>query len=197
MNIEQAFEQAEKEQSKLLPDDITKLNGLSSPKIWHLLNNLCAQAERYLEIGTYMGSSLMAALHKNKTQATAIDNFCMKPKLRGHFFHNTRGFSFDFIEQDCFLVDPGKIGPFDLYFFDGEHTYEAQYNAIKHFLPSMRDEFTYIVDDWNNEAVENGTRDAIQDCGLEVIEFIERKNKLMKDKAGWWCGIAVFKLKKA
>jgi hypothetical protein len=196
MNIEQALKQAEKERSKLTQEFINNLNGLSSPKIWHLLNNLAAQSDSYLEIGTFMGSSLLAALHGNNVKATAVDNFCLKPKTRGHFFHNTKGYTFDFIEKDCFSIDPGTIGPFSLYFFDGEHTYEAQYNAIKHFLPAMKQEFTYVVDDWNNEPVQNGTLDAIHDCGLEVIEMIERKNKLMKDKTRWWCGIAVFKLKK-
>jgi hypothetical protein len=196
MNITQAFADAEKLKSKLSPEFIAGLNGLSSPKIWHLLNNLAAQSDSYLEIGTFMGSSLLAALEGNNVRAVAVDNFCLKPKVRGHFFYNTKGYTFDFIEQDCFTIDPGKIGPFSLYFFDGEHTYDAQYNAIKHFLPAMRDEFTYIVDDWNNEPVQNGTLNAIRDCSLNLVEMEVRQNKFMKDKNGWWCGIACFKLKK-
>jgi hypothetical protein len=197
MDIYNAFERAEREESKLPKEFIEKLNGLSSPKVWHLLNNLAAQSETYLEIGSFMGSSLLAAIHNNTVKATAVDNFCMKPKVRGHFFYNTKGYTFDFIEEDCFKLDPSKLGPFDLYFFDGEHTYSAQYNAITYFLPAMKDEFTYIVDDWNNEPVRNGTFDAIKDSGLKVEDFVQRKNNLMKDKAGWWCGTACFKLKKS
>jgi hypothetical protein len=196
MSITEAFANAEKLKSKIPASQIDKLTGLSSPKIWHLLNNLCAQADSYLEIGTYLGSSLTAALYGNDVKATAVDNFCMKPRLRNHFFQNTKHLSFKFIEQDCFTIDPKSLDPVDLYFFDGEHTFESQYKAIMHFLPAMKDEFIYVCDDWNNIPVYEGTFHAISDAGLKVVEYHDKKNKLMKDKDGWWCGLACFKLKK-
>ena len=197
MNIYKAFENAEKLKSKIPAEYINKLTGLSSPKVWHLLNNLCAQSESYLEIGTYMGSSLMAALYGNgHVIATAVDNFCMKPHTRPHFFGNVKDLKFTFIEQDAFTINPRKIGKFDLYFYDGEHSYNSQYKAVKHFVPAMKDTFTYICDDWNNAEVKDGTYQAIADCDLEVIDFKEQTHPTMKDKELWWCGIAVFKLKK-
>jgi hypothetical protein len=196
MNITQAFADAEQLKSKIPASYIDSLTGLASPKVWHLLNNLCAQADSYLEIGTYMGSSLMAALYGNNTAATAVDNFCMKPHTRGHFFANVKHLKFTFIEQDCFTIDTRKIKPVDLYFDDGRHEYEDQYKALAHFLPAMKDEFVYICDDWNNSPVQEGTFKAIEDLGLDIVEMEERKNKLMKDKDGWWCGIVVFKLRK-
>src|ERR1043165_6553342 len=115
MNIQSAFERAERLQSKIPRAYIDKLTGLSSPKIWHLLNNLCAEADGYLEIGTYMGARLMAALYGNNVSATAVDNFCMKPKTRDHFFQNTKDLIFRFIEQDCFQINPATISATDLY----------------------------------------------------------------------------------
>lgn len=197
MDIRKAFEDAESLKSKIPSEYIAGLTGLSSPKIWHLLNNLCAQATNYLEIGTYMGSSLMAALYgNNHVNATAVDNFCMKPKTRGHFFQNTKHLKFNFIERDAFTIDPKSLPAIDLYFYDGAHTETDQYRAITHFLPAMKTEFVYVCDDWNNAPVREGTWAAIKTCGLEVIEFHERKNDKMKDKDGWWCGISVIKLKK-
>jgi hypothetical protein len=196
MNITEAFEKAEKLQSKIPAEYIGKLTGLSSPKIWHLLNNLCAHADSYLEIGTYMGSSLMAALYGNGTQAVAVDNFCMKPKTRDHFFQNVKKLKFDFIEKDCFTIDVSKLKPVDMYFYDGEHSYRSQYKAISHFLPAMRSEFTYVCDDWNDPQVQAGTLQAIDDCKLEIVELHERFVEKLKDTSGYWCGIAVFKLKK-
>src|SRR5688572_4828452 len=197
MNIKQAFDDAENLKSKIPAEYIVKLTGLASPKVWHLLNNLCSQADNYLEIGTYMGSSLMAALYGNDhVSATAVDNFCMKPHTRGHFFNNTKHLTFRFIEQDAFTIKTKDITPIDLYFYDGEHTHEAQYKALKHFVPAMQGEFVYVCDDWNNSPVREGTFEAIKDCNLEIVSFTERKNSLMKDKSGWWCGIAVFKLRK-
>lgn len=197
MNIKQAFEDAEDLKSKIPASYISTLTGLASPKVWHLLNNLCSQSDSYLEIGTYMGSSLMAALYGNDhVSATAVDNFCMKPHTRGHFFGNVKHLKFKFIEQDAFTIRTSTLQPVELYFYDGRHEYEDQYKAITHFLPAMKTEFTYICDDWNNEPVREGTFNAIKDCNLEITSFEERKNTLMKDKDGWWCGIAVFNLKK-
>ena len=64
-----------------------QLQGMSSRKVRHLLNNLCGMlgAEAgddggcaYLEVGTYLGSTLLAALWGNGAvlrSAVAIDNF--------------------------------------------------------------------------------------------------------------------------
>jgi hypothetical protein len=197
MTIKQAFDDAEILKSKIPKEYIEKLTGLASPKIWHLLNNLCAGSKSYLEIGTYMGSSLMAALYGNShVLATAVDNFCMKPKTRGHFFANVKDLKFTFIEKDCFTIDPVELNEIDLYFYDGEHSCESQYKALTHFMPAMKNEFIYVVDDWNNTPVQEGTFKAIEDLGLDILEMEDRKKKLMKDTAGWWCGIVVFKLAK-
>ncbi len=197
MNIKQAFEDAANLKSKIPASYIERLTGLSSPKIWHLLNNLCAQSDTYLEIGTYMGSSLMAALYGNShVSAVAVDNFCMKPHTRGHFFKNVEHLKYKFIEKDCFDIDTRTIQPTELYFYDGEHSYNSQYKAITHFLPAMKSEFVYVCDDWNNQPVREGTFAAIKDTNLQIVEFHEQRDTTMKDKEQWWCGISVFKLRK-
>jgi len=198
MDIKTAFQLAEQEKSKIPHEYITKLTGLSSPKVWHLLNNLCLDKAVYLEVGTYMGSSLLAATYGHNIKPVAIDNFCMKPTTRNHFFQNVKHMkNLQFIENDCFKVDINTIPKVDTYFFDGEHTFDAQYKGLVHFIDAMHDEFIYIVDDWNNSPVREGTYKAIEDLKLTVLEFEERKFTTMKDKAGWWCGIVCFKLKKA
>lgn len=194
--IKEAFEQAERHKSGLSEDFVNSLTGLSSPKIWHLLNNLGKQSTSYLEIGTYLGSSLMAVLQGNDINAVAVDNFCMKPHLRNHFFQNMKPYKFTFIEKDCFEIDVKELPEIDFYFFDGEHTFESQYKALTHFVSAMASEFIFVCDDWNNTHVREATFQAIKDCNLEIVEFEERKNSLMKDKAGWWCGIFVAKLRR-
>jgi hypothetical protein len=196
MDIQQAIDRAAKLESKIPSHYISTLDGLSSPKIWHLLNNLCAQADSYLEVGSYLGSTLKAALYENNVKAHAIDNFCMKARLRNHFFRNVKGLNFNFIEQDCFKVDPNNIKPIELYFFDGEHSYQSQYKAISHFLPAMKEEFVYVCDDWSQVDVRSGTMKAIEDSKLEVVESHQRGINDHKNKAEWWCGVAIFKLRK-
>lgn len=197
MDITNALKRGEAEQSKMPDEYVKKLNGLSSPKVWHTLNNLCAQSDTYLEIGTYMGSSLLAALYGNDAKAYACDNFCMKPHLRGHFFRNVRHLNYTFIEKDCFDIQSTEIQKkIGLYFFDGRHEYEDQYKAVTHFLPMMKKEFVYVCDDWSNGPVKNGTMDAIKDSKLEIVQQEIRGDGKWKDKDGWWCGFMVAKLRK-
>ncbi|MBT4497522.1 MAG: hypothetical protein HOC74_07365 [Gemmatimonadetes bacterium] len=55
------------------------LNGMSSPKVRHFLNNLCELPQtRYLEVGCWRGSTLISALYDNHAsvnEVIAIDNF--------------------------------------------------------------------------------------------------------------------------
>jgi predicted O-methyltransferase YrrM len=198
MDIKEALRKAENRQSKIPQSYFENMTGgLSSELIWHLLNNLAAQSKNYLELGSYMGSTLLAALYDNQIYAVAIDNFCMKPTAKDYFYQNTKKLDFQFFEQDAFKVNLKEIiEPIELFFIDGEHTYEAQYRALEYFYPVLSDEFVVVVDDWVNKPVQKGTMDAIKDLGLQIIECEIRDDKKMKDKNGWWCGISIFKLRK-
>ncbi len=189
---------AERHLSKLDSKYMGRLTGgLGSPKVWHLLNNLGAQSKVYLEIGSFMGASLMATLEGNDhLTAYTCDDFRLKPTIRNHFFQNTKHYVFKFFEQDCFTIDRSQILPVDLYFFDGEHTYEAQYKALTYFIDCMDDECTFIVDDWTMKPVQEGTWDAINDLGLIVKECTIVGEGKIKDRDGWWSGLGIFKLKK-
>ncbi len=62
-----------------LSKDIFYLDGMSSPKVRAFLNNLCErEGTRYLEIGSWKGSTLISALYANEQMvdlAIGIDNF--------------------------------------------------------------------------------------------------------------------------
>jgi methyltransferase family protein len=77
-SVERSLLQAQLGVSKL-DKAIFFLNGMSSPRVRHFLNNLCEfSGTRYLEVGCWRGSTLISALHKNHTTVTralAIDNF--------------------------------------------------------------------------------------------------------------------------
>jgi len=196
MNIIQAIQNANRLKSKL-PDEVIKsMDGLSSPKVWHLLNNLAGQAKTYLEVGLYKGSTLISALHGNEhLQAFGVDNFSMFPKKRANFFANTNAYKnrFTLFEQDCWTVDLSKLPPIELFFYDGDHSFEAQYKAIEYFYPAMADEFTYVCDDWNMKKIPNATFSAAKAMNLEVIE---NHDLICPQKGEWWNGIGVIRFKK-
>src|SRR5688572_19504540 len=76
--LNQCIENAERGESRLNPE-ILKINGMSSPKIRHLINNICSYPDfkRYLEVGTWRGSTLLSAANGNKNieLAVGIDDF--------------------------------------------------------------------------------------------------------------------------
>lgn len=201
IDITQCIEDAENHKSKLTEEYISKLDGLSSPKVWHLLNNLCAGASSYLEVGCFKGSTLLAALYQNPVYAFAIDNFSMSPETRNDFFKNTDGANFEFYEGDSFGCDLTKIKkPIDVYFFDGCHSVESQYKAISHFIPAMSNDFIIVIDDWDANKVRVGTHTALIDLKIKPIEKYELKGAMGESieerKAGWWGGLGILRVKK-
>lgn len=201
IDIKQCIADAEAHKSKLDEAYISKLDGLSSPKVWHLLSNLCSGASAYLEVGCYKGSTLLAALYKNPVYAFAIDNFSMSPQTRNDFFKNTDGANFEFYEGDSFSCDLRKIKkPIDVYFFDGCHSVDSQYKAVSHFIPAMSNDFIMVIDDWDANKVRVGTHTALNDLKIKPIEKYELKGAMGESieerKDGWWGGLCILKIKK-
>lgn len=193
MNLKQIIE-ASKHGSKVDNATMQKLEGLSTPWVRNLLNNLVAQSDTYLEIGCYLGGTLRAALHGNDhVYAAAVDNFSMMPRKRQRFFDNTEGLTFDFFEEDCFAMDITKIKkPIKVYFYDGHHSFESQYKALTHFYDAMQGEFIYVCDDWGMKRIPNATFTAAKDLNLKVIENYD----LPAGKTQWWSGIGLIKFQK-
>jgi len=195
IDIAKAIEQANKKQSKIDASTIQELVGLSSPRVRHLLNNLASQSNTYLEVGCYLGGTLRAALHGNTLEyAAAVDNFSMNPSKRVEFFKNTSMLNFEFFEEDSFTLDVSKFKkPFELYFYDGHHSFESQYKAIEHFLPAMANEFVYVCDDWDMKKIPNATFSACKNLNLHVEEVHNLPGGENKE---WWGGIGIVRIRK-
>lgn len=208
---ENSFINAEKGKSKL-PLEVLALSGMTGAKTKHFYNNLLQLADdpRYLEIGTWRGSSTCAALYGNKAKITCIDNFSQfnrEGDVKADFTANVAKYVGDeklvFYDEDCFKIDISKLGRYNIYLYDGGHTYEDQYNALTYYEPVLDDVFIYIADDWNLSRVRQGTVDAIANLRLKVLwskEIVLTKNDKHTPKAlaetGWWNGIGIFVLQK-
>ncbi len=201
MDIKKAIERADKLDSKIDTEYMATLQGLSSPRVRHLLNNLAAEADSFLEVGCYLGGTLKAAMYKNDLYAAAIDNFSMSPGTKQQFYKNIEGLKVDFFECDSFSFDVNKLKkPIELYFFDGCHSVEAQYKAVSHFLPAMADEFVMVIDDWDANKVRVGTNTALIDYKIKPLEKYELKGANGQSEEArhlsWWGGLGIFKIRK-
>lgn len=205
--IEKAFDNAENGVSKIT-DEIINMDGMTGVKTRHFYNNILnTEDARYLEIGTWKGSSVCSAMCGNKAKVVCIDNWSEFDGPKYEFMHNFEKFKGEndatFIESDCFRVDVSAFPKFNIYMYDGNHTDESHYKALLHYYACLDDTFIFIVDDWNWESVRKGTTDAIKMLNLKVL--YEKEIRLTWDdthtpqpdaKYSWWNGIYVSVLQK-
>jgi hypothetical protein len=186
----------------------TKLNhkaihmrGMSSFKVRNLLNKLLEMPNsKYLEIGVFAGATLYSALFENSPEfAVAIDNFSNRSNNQEAFLKNLSdvGVEFEFINNDCFSIkEELNSKKFNIYFYDGDHSEESHYQALKYFYDNLDDEFIYICDDWNWQDVKDGTYRAIKELNTSIIEEWNLPSNGNSDKINWWNGVWVAILRK-
>jgi len=194
--------------SSKINNDILGIEGMSGKKTRHFYNNLVNFKDaRYLEIGTWKGSSVCSAMFGNKAKVVCVDNWSEFGGPKEEFLNNYNRFKGDndasFYEADCFSINPLDLPKFNIYLFDGNHEEDSHFKALSHFLPCLDDVFIFIVDDWNWIDVRNGTKKAIEGNNLKVM--YEKEIRMTFDNshtpdemahATWWNGIYICVLKK-
>ena len=162
-----------------LPDAIRYMDGMSGKKYRYLINNLIATTPdcRYLEIGSWKGSTACSAIYNNELKATCIDNWSEFGGPKQEFLNNINQakndkVEFNFIEQDFRRVDYSSIGKYNVYMFDGPHLEQDQYDGVYMVQEALDDVYTLIVDDFNQPEVQRGTLRAIEDLGHTIVAQI-------------------------
>ena len=203
-HIETAFEKAERGESKIT-DYILNMDGMTGKKTRHFYNNLLNKEDaRYLEIGTWKGSSVCSAMCGNKAKILCIDNWTELGAPRSEFFSNFDTYKGEndatFLEEDCFKIDVSQLPKFNIYMYDGNHEETSHYMALIHFYSCLDDMFIFIVDDWNWVNVRDGTYNSFKHLNVSVL--YEREIRLTTDnstthaKETWHNGIYVAILQK-
>ena len=205
--IEKSFQNAENKVSKIT-DDIINMEGMSGTKTRHFYNNLLDyKYARYLEIGTWKGSSVCSAMCNNKAKVTCIDNWSEFGGPKDEFLVNFEKFKGEnkanFIENDCFKIDISSFPKYNIYMYDGNHENESHYKSLLHYYNCLDDIFIFVVDDWNWEDVRNGTFDAIAKLNLKVLYQKSIRSTWdnshvvqTEGRDNWWNGIYVAILEK-
>lgn len=206
-HLERCIEKAENNISNI-NDFILNMDGMSGVKTRHFYNNLLSlEDSRYLEIGTWKGSSVCSAMFTNNATVLCIDTW---EGFGGPFEEFKRNFNeckgnnnASFIKADCYTVDVSAIGKFNMYMFDGEHDYDSHYNSLVYYKDCLDDIFIFIVDDWNIDTVRIATNASIKDLNFKILW--EKEIRLTNDnshtpqptaKETWWNGIYICVLQK-
>lgn len=199
-HINNSIALAEKLQSKI-DSSIKNYPGMSSIKIRHFLNNLLEfENSRYLEIGVNKGSTFISAIYKNSPDYTcAIDNWSEFGDHENEFLQNCKNYNIilsNFFNEDSFKLDIKKIkSPINIYLYDGNHDKESQFKALTYYYDVLDNEFIFMVDDYRNAHVVEGTQNAIKDLNLKKIFETELKST-NNDFNSWWNGFYISILKK-
>lgn len=209
-HLHRSFEKAENEDSKITRE-ILDLEGMTGVMTRHFYNNIVSgEGIRYLEIGTWKGSSVCSAMYGNNAQIVCIDNWCGfndDGSVKAELISNVERFkgnnTIQVIEGDCFSMDVSKLGKFNVYLYDAGHTAEEQKKALTYFYDCLDDEFIYICDDWDWADPRKGTFDAIEELGLEIVDSVERSlnegdswKPILYAQSTWWNGIWAAVLRK-
>lgn len=206
-HIEKCISNAEQNISKI-DDFVFNIEGMTGKKTRHLYNNLLTlEDSRYIEIGTWKGSSICSAMYSNSATALCIDTW---EGFGGPFDEFQRNFNAckgtnnaSFIKSSCWDVNVSTIGKFNMYMFDGEHDYDSHYRSLPYYLECMDDVFIFIVDDWNIDTVRDATNKTMQDLNVKILW--EKEIRLTNDNShtphdiareSWWNGIYMSVLQK-
>jgi hypothetical protein len=162
-----------------LPAAVSDMEGMSGQSYRLFVNNLVSatDAANYLEIGSWAGSTVAAALYGNTAHALCIDNWSQFGGPKDEFLDNCKKLQLkhriDLLEDDFRNVDYSAFGPFDIYLYDGPHEEEDHHDGIVRVQPALEDEYFLIVDDWNWPGVRIGTLRGLSATKSTILFAIE------------------------
>jgi hypothetical protein len=195
--------------TRRLPQEIHDYIGYSGSYTREFYNAICSIKDcSYLEIGTWYGSSSISALYGNTVMATFIDNWSEfngnKDILISALEKYKGNSTYTLIESNSWNVDVATLPKYDVYLYDGAHTYEDHYKAIVKYYECLKDTAIILIDDWNWTIVKEGTLDAFRDIGATILfseeitlppeEIDYMPNHIGKNT--WWNGIGIFVISK-
>lgn len=204
-----------------LPADFPTEEALSGSRGRMLLNSLCKNPGiRHLEIGSYAGSTLSAALCGNDIDATAVDiwgQFIQPPEraarvkaLFDQRLERFRGQSrVRVIERSVYEPQTAReIGPgINLCFFDADHTALATRESLLAVRDCLAQEFILVVDDYAMVSTRQGVAGFLAQFDCEILHWQELGSMKVFDWYGpdgpklredpdWWCNYLLAVLRK-
>lgn len=165
--------------------------------------------ECYVEVGTYQGKSLISAVAGAEDRPVyACDNFSefQSTNSLDRLYHNLKNYNLAgkirvFNSDFRTIMARNRIAePVGLYFYDGAHDEQSQYDAIRLIEPLLAAQAVVIVDDWrfapdSQSYARTGTLRAVQESKRSWEMLYELPARFNGDQAMWWNGVAIFSVR--
>ncbi len=175
--------------------------GLAKPNNLALLNvaaRCLDDGESYVEVGTYRGTSLIAAMLGNDGDFVAIDNWSLGEGSREQLETNLERYGLAgrpaIIEGDAFetlragALEDRRVG---VYYYDNGHEYEQQLEGMRLVEPYLASPSLLIVDDTDWERVERAVDDYL--AQQPRASGIFRADGEDRGHPEWWAGMRVLR----
>jgi predicted O-methyltransferase YrrM len=180
------------------------VGGLARENNLALLNlaaSCLGPGESYVEVGSFKGLSLIAAMLGNTGDFVGIDNFSLGGGSRRLLEANLRrhGLSGHTVfEGDAFtLLRRGVLGDrrVGVYYYDAAHDYRSQLRGLRLIEPYLVDDALLIVDDTDWEQVARAMRDYL--AGQPRAELAVKLDGKDLGQPWWWEGVHVLRWRPA
>ncbi len=164
------------------------------------LANLAAscldEGESYVEVGTFHGTSLVAAMRGNAgKEFVAIDNWEMEGASREELGSNLARFGLavpTLLEGDAFELLRGDAlagRTVGVYYYDAAHGYEQQLEALQLIEPYLAERALLIVDDTDWERVRRATADYL--AAQPRASLLWETGGKDHGRPEWWEGVQI------
>ena len=195
------FPRSEQPRELRFAEVLEAVPGLAQPNNLALLNiaaRCLDEGDAYVEVGTYRGTSLIAAMFDNTGDFVALDNWSMGDGSREQLDLNLARFGLtgrpEILEGDAFetlrsgALDGRNVG---VYYYDNGHEYEQQLEGMRLIEPYLASPALVIVDDTDWERVERAVDDYLeqQPRATEILK-IDGKDR---GSPQWWDGMRILR----
>jgi protein O-GlcNAc transferase len=179
---------------------LAEIGGLARENNLALLNlaaSLLDADESYVEVGSFKGLSLIAAMLGNAADFVGIDDFSMGEGSSELIESNLRRYNlsrYTLLEGDAFALLRGgaladrRVG---VYYYDAAHDYQSQVEGLRRIEPYLAEGALLIVDDTDWSQVARAMRD--YRAGQPRAELLVHLGGKDRGQPWWWEGVQVLR----
>lgn len=196
-----------------IPNNYT-VSGLSSNRIRTFLNSICSDDNiKYLEVGSYLGSTFCSAIKNNNIKAYAIDDWSTSnlipfenkltiantssiEKFKNNILNTPSNSTAKIINKNCIEVTTNDVTEkINCIFYDGDHEYNNQLKCLNVLSNLTDNTFILILDDANFDGVVSSADEFIKHNNYTVL-FQRKILNRIEDESMWWNGLYILVLQK-
>ena len=181
------------------------IDTMSKISIGFIINQICrnlGSQGTYLNIGVWRGFSMFSGMINTDCKVFGVDNFSHnyedgdkslhnadeELKTRNYFYkhfsefeNKKKHFFFNLDYKEFFKFWEKEKNIIDFYYYDGEHSYDNQYENLIIANNFFKKGSIILVDDYNEVDVENATLDFVSkfDNNFKILKEIKTSNKFI------------------